>query len=115
MYKLVCNTCRWENGCKLYRFVAYFSNELISFIHLLFCTDAALESMGNVLRMMLGGEDGYDDEDFEELKENEDDGADGSCQNEQQQPPPPQGDFDLNLDEIDGDMEEPMMLDTDSE
>ena len=45
----------------------------------------ALESMGNVLRMMLGGEDNSE-EDYEELQEPEDAGSDGSCQS----PPPPE-------------------------
>jgi hypothetical protein len=52
----------------------------------------ALESMGNVLRMMLGGEDNNEEE-YEELKEPEDVGDGGSCQ--QTTPPEYQPDMDF--------------------
>jgi len=74
----------------------------------------ALESMGNVLRMMIGGTDNDLEDDFEELpdEDNADEGG-GSCGSDQPPPPPP--DYDLDLDEIDGRMEDTPLLEMDAE
>jgi hypothetical protein len=62
--------------------------------------------MGNVLRMMLGGEDNNEDE-YEELQDPEEPGDDGgSCQ--QQQPPPPQYE-DVNLPKLEEPDEVPLL------
>ncbi|KAL7539938.1 hypothetical protein ACHAXR_009753 [Thalassiosira sp. AJA248-18] len=71
----------------------------------------ALESMGNVLRMMLGGVDNDFEDDFEEMEDDVEEGG-GGCENKQPPPPPP--DYDLDLDEIDGRMEETPLLEMDA-
>ena len=67
----------------------------------------ALESMGNVIRMMIGGEDGDegDLDEIDDLKEESNDG--GSCGNGQ--PPPPPEYYDMDLDEIEGVEETPLL------
>ena len=64
----------------------------------------ALESMGNVIRTMIGGEDGdeSDLDEIDDIEETPDEG--GSCGNTQ--PPPPS---DLDLDEIEGMEETPLL------
>ena len=64
----------------------------------------ALESMGNVIRMIIGGEDGDEDDldEIEDIDEASDQGG-GSCGNPQ---PPPS---DLDLDEIEGVAETPLL------
>lgn len=66
----------------------------------------ALESMGNVLRMLLGGEDNNEDE-YEELKEPEDAGEDGSCQ--QTSSPPPEYQPDMDFEKLDEPDEVPLL------
>ncbi|KAL7519582.1 hypothetical protein ACHAWX_004341, partial [Stephanocyclus meneghinianus] len=57
----------------------------------------ALESMGNILRMILGGEDNNEDE-FEEMKEPQEPGSEDSCQ---QQTPPPEYNDEINFPKLD--------------
>eukprot|EP00986_Skeletonema_menzelii_P019097 scaffold27063_cov200-Skeletonema_menzelii.AAC.1 len=67
----------------------------------------ALESMGNVIRMIVGGEDSDEDDDLDEIDdidEASDEGG-GSCGN----PQPPPSDLDLDLDEIEGVEETPLL------
>jgi hypothetical protein len=67
----------------------------------------ALESMGNILRLLHGGVDDYDDDKIDEIPEiDETNEGGGDCGN-QQQPPPPQHDYQ----EIDSRMEETPLLD----
>lgn len=68
----------------------------------------ALESMGNTLRMLLGGIDDYEEE-FQEMQDSDhsEEGEGGSVK---QQPPPPPHDYDRDLVEIDGRMEETPLL-----
>mmetsp|Transcript_5564 Transcript_5564/g.11734 ORF Transcript_5564/g.11734 Transcript_5564/m.11734 type:complete len:954 (-) Transcript_5564:86-2947(-) len=70
----------------------------------------ALESLGNVIRMMIGGEDGdeVDLDEIDDIEEASDEGG-GSCGNTQ--PPPPSN---LDLDEIEG-VEETPLLEMNSE
>jgi len=70
----------------------------------------ALESMGNTLRMLLGGTDDYK-EDLHEIQDSND-SEEGGGGSENQQPPPPPHDYDRDLVEIDGRMEETPLLET---
>jgi len=72
----------------------------------------ALESAGNVLRVILGGTDDYVEETFEEMEEDENKEGGGSC-NKQQPPPPPPPEYDL--DKIDGRMEDTPLLEAGTE
>jgi len=73
----------------------------------------ALESMGNVLRMMLGGTDNDLEDEFEEMEdENNVEEGGGSCGMDQ---PPPTQPPDYDLDEIEGRMEETPLLDMDTD
>ncbi|KAL3791936.1 hypothetical protein ACHAWO_009451 [Cyclotella atomus] len=65
----------------------------------------SLESMGNVLRMMLGGEDNNEDE-YEEMKEPEDTGEGGSCQ---QSSPPPEYQPDMDFEKLEEPDEVPLL------
>lgn len=65
----------------------------------------ALESMGNVLRMMFGGEDNNEEE-YEELKEPEDAGDGGSCQNTS---PPPEYQPDMDFQKLEEPDEVPLL------
>jgi len=73
----------------------------------------ALESMGNTLRMMLGGTDNDYEVTIDEIPDVDDaeDGG-GGCDNTQ--PPPPQQDY-QDLDEIEGPMEETPLLEAQAE
>jgi len=77
----------------------------------------ALEGMGNVLRMMLGGQDGNEDDDIDEIKKDNDDVGGDCSQNDRQQPPPPQYDYNMeDLEQIDGRMEEtPLLAETEKQ
>lgn len=61
--------------------------------------------------MMLGGADDEDDDDFEDMQENDVVVDEGGCGNDQQRSPL----YDLDLDEIDGQVEETRSLDIQSE
>ena len=74
----------------------------------------ALESAGNVLRAMIGGEDVDDDESdgIDGLDDDFDEGMGGSCDGMGQEPPPPfpPSQAERGLDEIDGRMEKDPQL-----
>mmetsp|Transcript_24679 Transcript_24679/g.53238 ORF Transcript_24679/g.53238 Transcript_24679/m.53238 type:complete len:955 (-) Transcript_24679:48-2912(-) len=73
----------------------------------------ALESMGNTLRMMLGGTDNDNEDEFEEIEDNDDaEESGGGCDNKQPPPPPP--DYE-DLDEIEGRMEDTPLLEMQTE
>jgi curved DNA-binding protein CbpA len=67
----------------------------------------ALESMGNTIRMLLGGTDDYED-DIKEMQDIVTEEGGGNCQN--QQPPPPEHYYDQELVKTDGRMEETHFL-----
>lgn len=64
--------------------------------------------MGNVLRMMLGGEDNNEDE-YVELKEPQDSGEGGDCQ--QTSSPPPEYQPDMNFEKLEEPEEVPLLED----
>lgn len=65
----------------------------------------ALESMGNILRLLHGGVDDYDEKIDEIPEKDETNEGGGDCGNQQQPPPPPH-----DYQEIDGRMEETPLL-----
>ena len=75
--------------------------------------EVALESAGNVLRNLIGGTDGDDEDEFEDM-ENDDDTVEGGGGCDAGQPPPP-SERDSNFVEIEGQMEETPLLDVSME
>lgn len=67
--------------------------------------------------MMLGGQDGNEDDDIDEIKNDSGDVGGDCSQNDQQQPPPPQYDNNMeDLEQIDGRMEEtPLLAETEKQ
>lgn len=61
--------------------------------------------------MIFGGADDEDDDDFEDMQDNDVVFDEGGCGTDQQPPPP----YYLDLDEIDGQVEETLLLDMQSE